>query len=145
MAVERLRKFNEAIFNVTAEMLLPNAVDQIARINPTRVYAEIPVSTSSFDAGFRTVTYKDLANAVNGVAWWIHNILGPSETCEPLCYMGPNDLTRNLVLLGCCKAGYSVSCVKLSCRVLRLIVQLFHLDAHDDPTIQCDCTRELHR
>jgi len=112
MAAERLRKFDAAMSAVTAEMLLPIAVDHIARTNPTRVYAEIPLSTTTFDAGFRTITYGDLANAVNGVAWWIHDNLGPSETCEPLCYMGPNDLTRNLVLLGCCKSGYSVCYTK---------------------------------
>ena len=108
MAAERIRSFKEAVTATPPETLLPNAIDGIARSNPTRLYAEIPVSDTGFDAGFRTVTYGDLANAVNGVAWWLHHAIGVSETCEPLCYMGPNDLTRNLVLLGCCKAGYSV-------------------------------------
>jgi hypothetical protein len=108
MATERLNKFHDAVNAVGSEVLLPAAIDHIAQTNPERLYAEIPLSTTSFDAGFRRISYRELSNAANGIAWWIHRTLGPSKTCEPLCYMGPNDLIRNIVLLGNCKAGYSV-------------------------------------
>ncbi|KAM0145363.1 hypothetical protein ACHAP3_000490 [Botrytis cinerea] len=107
MATERLNKFRHAVQAVGSEQLLPNAVDRIAETNPGRMYAEIPFSIRTFDAGFRSVSYVDLANAVNGMAWWIHRALGSSSTREPICYMGPNDLLRNVVLLANCKAGYS--------------------------------------
>lgn len=119
MATERLNKFRHAVQAVGSEQLLPNAVDRIAETNPGRMYAEIPFSIRTFDAGFRSVSYVDLANAVNGMAWWIHRALGSSSTCEPLCYMGPNDLLRNVVLLANCKAGYSVSFKKIGQSFIR--------------------------
>ena len=105
----RLQKFREAVAASKADELLPNAIDHLAKHNPDRLYAEIPLSTTTFDAGFRKINYAAFANAVNGMAWWLHFTLGPSSTFEPLCYMGPNDLRHNLVLLGCVKAGYTVS------------------------------------
>ncbi|KAF7947435.1 hypothetical protein EAE96_008523 [Botrytis aclada] len=131
MATERLNKFQNAVQAVGSEQLLPNAIDHIAKTDPGRLYAEIPLSTISFDAGFRSVSYFDLANAVNGMAWWIHRALGSSSTCEPLCYMGPNDLTRNLVLLGNCKAGYSTL----------MMTPRFNAIAHENFIKQCNCNK----
>ncbi|KAM3082271.1 hypothetical protein ACMFMG_004714 [Clarireedia jacksonii] len=107
MAAEQLNKFHEAVNTVDAEVLLPAAIDLIAKTNPERLYAEMPLSATTFDTGFRKISYSELSNAVNGIPWWIHHTLGSSKTCEPLCYIGPNDLVRNLVLPGNCKAGYS--------------------------------------
>lgn len=53
--------------------LLPNMVDRLARDLPHAVYREWPVLPTSYDAGFYTVTYSQLANAVNGLAWWLVN------------------------------------------------------------------------
>ncbi|KAF7921646.1 uncharacterized protein EAE98_008493 [Botrytis deweyae] len=131
MATERLNKFQNAVQAVGSEQLLPNAIDHIAKTDPGRLYAEIPLSTMTFDAGFRSVSYADLANAVNGMAWWIHRALGFSSTCEPLCYMGPNDLTRNLVLLGNCKAGYSTL----------MMTPRFNAIAHENFIKQCNCNK----
>lgn len=79
MAEERLNKFQEAVKTARADELLSNAIDLIAGANLKRLYAEIPLSTTSFDAGFRKVTYGDLTNAVNGMALWIHRTLWPSK------------------------------------------------------------------
>ncbi|ATZ55468.1 hypothetical protein BCIN_12g00620 [Botrytis cinerea B05.10] len=131
MATERLNKFRHAVQAVGSEQLLPNAVDRIAETNPGRMYAEIPFSIRTFDAGFRSVSYVDLANAVNGMAWWIHRALGSSSTCEPICYMGPNYLLRNVVLLANCKAGYSTL----------MMTPRFNAIAHDSFIKQCNCNK----
>ena len=62
----------------------------------------------SYDAGYRKITYKGLANAINGAAWWLHQTLGPGHNFETLAYIGPNDFRYNVFILGAVKAGYKV-------------------------------------
>ena len=50
-----------------------------------------------------------LANAINGVAWWMQQSLGPAINFETLAYFGPWDIRYILLLLGAVKAGYKVS------------------------------------
>lgn len=99
--------------------LLNHIVDDMAREKPDVLYAEIPLSPTSFDAGFRRVTYRALANAINGMAWWLHRTLGPGQNFETLLYIGPNDLRHNILILGAVKAGYKVrkrtQCKRGSC------------------------------
>ena len=89
--------------------LLNNIVDGIARTRPAAVYAEIPRSSTSYEAGYRRVTYGALANAVNGVAWSLKEMLGESRSSQTLAYIGPNDLGYVMMILGAVKAGYKVS------------------------------------
>ena len=91
-----------------SEILLPHLVEDRARTNPDAIYAEYPVSSSSYDDGFRKITYADFANAINGIAWWLHQTLGPGQNFETLAYIGPNDLRYPALVLGAVKAGYVV-------------------------------------
>lgn len=107
------RRQRTAFFAAMA--LVPNIVDQWAQDEPERLYAEYPVSTLSYEEGYRKITYADFANAVNGVAWWLHNTLGPGRDFQTLAYIGPNDLRYPALILGAAKAGYIVKslCVQL--------------------------------
>ena len=95
-------------FDRPSKELLNNVVDRIARVTPDLVYAELPKSPVDLSQGFRQVTYRQFANAIDGMAWWLRDKLGLSETFETLTYIGPNDLRYNLLLLGAVKAGYKV-------------------------------------
>lgn len=88
--------------------LIPNIVDHLAEVKPNSLYAEYPISTLSYQEGYRKFTYGDLANAVNGVAWWLSEALGPGKDFETLAYIGPNDLRYPALILGAVKAGYTV-------------------------------------
>lgn len=90
--------------------LVPNIVDHLSEVRPTALYAEYPVSTLSYAEGYRKITYGDFANAINGVAWWLHETLGPGKDSEMLvlAYIGPNDLKYPALILGAVKAGYMV-------------------------------------
>ena len=88
--------------------LVPNIVDQRANDEPDMLYAEYPVSPMSYEGGYRRITYRELANAVNGISWWLHNVLGPGQDFEALAYIGPNDLRYPTLILGAAKAGYMV-------------------------------------
>ncbi|KAJ5929819.1 acetyl-CoA synthetase-like protein [Penicillium verhagenii] len=85
--------------------LLPNLVDHYAKTKPEAVYAEYPVNPLSYDDGYRPITYKAFANAINGLAHWLTNELGPGHG-EMLAYLGPNDLRYPALVLGAVKAGY---------------------------------------
>jgi acyl-CoA synthetase (AMP-forming)/AMP-acid ligase II len=89
--------------------ILVNIVDYMARKAPRALYAEFPISPTSYNAGYRKITYEDLANAVNGVAWWLEKMLGKGKNFETLAYVGPNDMRYNVIILGAVKAGYKVS------------------------------------
>lgn len=99
------------------KVLLPHIVDSLAKTKPHQIHAEYPVSSLSYDDGYRQITYSDLANAVNGVAWWLHKTLGPGKF-EKLAYIGPNDLRYPVLVLGAVKAGYVVSSLLSRCRLL---------------------------
>lgn len=100
---------NHAAFSNWRDELVPNIVDHLARVAPDATYALFPKSPVTYSEGYRTVSYKDFANAVNGLAWWLHETLGPSQNFEVLAYVGPNDVRYTALLLGAIKAGYVVS------------------------------------
>ena len=91
------------------KQLLNHIVDGLANTCPYGVWAEIPKSSTNYDAGFRRVTYRELSNAVNGAAWWLSKSLGQGESFETLAYIGLWDIRYVVLLLAAVKAGYKVS------------------------------------
>ncbi|KAI0147409.1 putative NRPS-like enzyme [Xylariaceae sp. FL1272] len=90
------------------EDLLPHIVDRLARERPDGIYGLWPVAPDSYAAGFRTITYAQLANVVNGLAWWLVEHLGPGQRNEVLAYVGPNDVRLVALALAALKAGYTL-------------------------------------
>lgn len=88
--------------------LLPTIVDRRAAIHPNAIYAEYPKSPTSYEEGYEAITFGKLANAINGIAWWLTLTLGPGNNHEKLAYIGPNDLRYPVLCLGAIKAGYCV-------------------------------------
>lgn len=88
--------------------LIPTVVDHFAQVKGDEIYTEFPISPVNYEEGYRKVTWKDLANAVNGVAKWLTEKLGPGNG-EALAYVGPNDVRYPALCLGAIKAGYCVS------------------------------------
>lgn len=88
--------------------LIPTLVDQIARSTPEKPYFSIPNSPTSVELGFRTVTYLDIANAANRMAWWLEEKVGPSQNFHPIAYVGPQDIRYAILTLASVKAGYKV-------------------------------------
>ncbi|TEY43707.1 hypothetical protein BOTCAL_0362g00110 [Botryotinia calthae] len=91
-----------------AKTLLVHIVDYMAKTKPQALYAEFPTSSVTYDEGFRKVTYKDFANAINGVAWCLQGNLGVGKELETLAYIGPNNFIYPSLILGATKAGYKV-------------------------------------
>ncbi|KAI4118539.1 MAG: hypothetical protein LQ345_001424 [Seirophora villosa] len=87
--------------------LLPCAIDEAARLQPTKPFASIPVTTDIRD-GFRDVSFGQLGNAINRATAWLEE-----NNCqsEPLAYLAPSDL-RHIIL--------AVAAVKVGCNMLLL-------------------------
>jgi hypothetical protein len=97
--------------------LLPNTLFKLAAQYPDLTYSEYPRSKDVAD-GYRKITFKEVANAVHAVAWWIEQNVGKpavDDGSETLVYMGPNDLRYTVLVLGSVMVGYKVrppSCVQ---------------------------------
>lgn len=83
--------------------LLPNLTDHNARVKSDSVYAEYPKSPVSYAEGYRPITYRQFANVINGLAFWLTETLGLGNG-EVLAYFGSNDVRYPALV----KAGYCI-------------------------------------
>lgn len=91
-------------------MLWPQIVDDYARTRPDAIYGLWPVASDSYDAGFHSISYGQLANIINSLAWWIVKHVGPgaAQDGDVLTYIGRNDVRLTATILASVKAGYTV-------------------------------------
>lgn len=87
--------------------LVPNIVDLYAIEKPDAIYAEFPVSTSTYTNGYRAITYRQLANAANCCAALLSKTR-VSSLRGIIPYIGPNDFRYIALVLGAAKIGYAV-------------------------------------
>lgn len=89
--------------------LLPTLVDKISIQDPTRECFQIPRSSSIAD-GWKVITWKDMANAVNRAAHRMVELCGKPEpgSFPTIAYIGPNDIRYVVTILASIKAGYQV-------------------------------------
>ncbi|KAK7755566.1 hypothetical protein SLS62_002500 [Diatrype stigma] len=88
-----------------ANCLLPHVVDRLARERPNARYGEWVMGS-----GVTIVTYAELANVVNGLAWSLIDQLGGPGSSEThpavLTYVGPNDVRYSAMVFAAAKVGY---------------------------------------
>ncbi|CZS91474.1 related to nonribosomal peptide synthetase MxcG (component of the myxochelin iron transport regulon) [Rhynchosporium graminicola] len=88
--------------------LLPQIIDERAKSGYSRPFAMYPKSTDS-SAGFHSISYARVANAVNRLAWWLDSSMPDDEEKEvPFAYFGPNDLRFVIYLMAVMKTGRKV-------------------------------------
>ncbi|KAK3367615.1 hypothetical protein B0H63DRAFT_405312 [Podospora didyma] len=87
--------------------LMVNIVDEVAKTDPYREWISIPRSSNPRD-GWKTLTYKDAANAVNRVAHKLVESSGKPAKGEfpTVAFIAPNDVRYLIFVLGAVKAGY---------------------------------------
>ncbi|KAI0149419.1 hypothetical protein BJ166DRAFT_63086 [Pestalotiopsis sp. NC0098] len=85
--------------------LPPVLLDEIAAEDPERVLYSI-AKTEKIEDGFRDISYKTVANAVNRGALWLKEMLGTDES-RVFCYLGPIDLRYMILVLAAPKAGHT--------------------------------------
>lgn len=88
------------------QRLSPQVVDAHAASDPERIWASI--ARTDISQSFHDVTFKELAHAVNYVAWWIDGLIGPSTNFETIAYMGVSDIRYAIMVLAAIKCGCKV-------------------------------------
>jgi acyl-CoA synthetase (AMP-forming)/AMP-acid ligase II len=87
---------------------LARVIDDIASENPSRPFAFVPLSDDPKD-GWKPVSFKLIANAINHIAHRMADELPPSlpldGTFPTIAYIGPNDLRYFIFMVACIKAG----------------------------------------
>ena len=99
----------------SGKKLLTATVDNIAKTDPSKRFAVIPRGREISD-GFRYLSMKDLAQAVDFTSWWIEGIIGPAQSRETLAYMGNHDILYFVFILACQKTGYQVRRLSVTCQ-----------------------------
>ncbi|KAH9906522.1 hypothetical protein F4778DRAFT_801801 [Xylariomycetidae sp. FL2044] len=87
--------------------LLPHVIDERARREPERECFSIPRSSDPKD-GWKAVTFKEYANAINNAAHKIIQRCGPPprDGTPTIAYIGPNDARYLVMAIAAVKAGY---------------------------------------
>ncbi|CAO2652023.1 Nn.00g003060.m01.CDS01 [Neocucurbitaria sp. VM-36] len=113
--------------------LVPTIIDYNARTKPDGACFSIPRS-EGLQHGFRDITWRAYANAINKTAHFIQKEIGCSSSFETVMYLGCPDLRAYLVLVALIKTGHKAlfSSYQNS------------LAAHTELIKQTDCTILLH-
>ncbi|PHH58724.1 hypothetical protein CDD81_4737 [Ophiocordyceps australis] len=90
------------------QRLLTEIIDDLAETEPSASWLEYPKSASNYAAGFTSITYRSLANAVNGLAWHLHKNIEKETEFQTIAYIGQNDARYALMLYASIKAGFKV-------------------------------------
>lgn len=91
-----------------SKKLLPVAIDDIVRDEPTRIWASLPIDDWDLSKGFEDISFTTLAKAINKVAHAIDAAFGPSSTFETMTYLGMPDVRYQIVQVAAMKTGYKV-------------------------------------
>lgn len=91
--------------SISSTILLPNIIDQNARDDPNGVFARIPIGPE-YSNGFRDVSKRQLARAINRVAHFIEGNIGRSDDFTSIAYIGPSDLRYSAIAVAGIKTGY---------------------------------------
>ncbi|GIZ41605.1 hypothetical protein CKM354_000490400 [Cercospora kikuchii] len=86
---------------------LPLVLENLARDYPNHVFTKIPLD-EDLTAGWRDITYRDLADAANALARWIVREIGIGTRNDVAAYIGINDMRYAVAQIGLIRAGYIV-------------------------------------
>lgn len=77
----------------SGQLTFPAIIDERATYEPQREAFSIPRTSDPRD-GWRAITYKQFANAINYMAQTILDTFGtpPKDTFPTIAYIGPNDI-----------------------------------------------------
>lgn len=88
--------------------LLPSVVDAKAASGVESIWCSLPHDDNDLSKGFEDINYWRLANAVNKMAWLIHDKLGPSQNFDTIIYMGIPDIRYQIIEIAVIKTGHKV-------------------------------------
>jgi hypothetical protein len=92
------------------QRLLPKFIDFNAEAHPTKLYGIFPKSELLSD-GLYAFTYKQFADSVNHISWWLDDSLGKSLSSDTFAYIGPKDIRYSILAVTAIKTGRKVRIV----------------------------------
>ncbi|OHF03049.1 male sterility protein [Colletotrichum orchidophilum] len=107
MATTTVQATGPSTPSVCGQRTFPSIIDERAAHQPNRTCFSTPRTSDPRD-GWRDVTYKEFANAVNYTARFILDNYGvPAPNTFPtIAYIGPNDARYCIMTVAAIKAGY---------------------------------------
>jgi len=99
--------------------LLVHAIEEKAQWIPDHMYIRYALENWE-QTGYRTITWRQYANAIDKLAYWFDEQLGKAITCDTIAYFGPNDPRYAILMPTIIKCGRKVS----------LLALIFVEDAH---------------
>lgn len=89
--------------------LVVTQIDEYARVDPSRVWAALPVDDNDLSKGFKDVTYRELANAINHASSWLQATLPHAQSSfETIAYAGVKDARYPILAVAAAKVGRKV-------------------------------------
>lgn len=82
-------------------------LDRLAANEPEGIYCAHPVS-SDLSQGWKNITYADIANGINRLAFWLQENVASSSGPETLAYIGANDVRYVAFSFACMRLRNSV-------------------------------------
>lgn len=94
--------------------LLVTLIDQYAATDPSPVWAVVPTDEGDLSKGFKDITYREFANAINIAAAWLQDHLPPLEQdFETIAYAGPKDVRYPVIAVAAAKLRRKVRSLRM--------------------------------
>ncbi|KAK2762490.1 amp dependent ligase [Colletotrichum kahawae] len=90
------------------QRLITQALADALAENPDRTWVSYAISNNIVQDGFRNITIRQLATAVDRLAWYIDSNIGKSSDFETVLYYGLADVRYIITLIAGIKTGHSV-------------------------------------
>ncbi|PPJ56508.1 hypothetical protein CBER1_03930 [Cercospora berteroae] len=87
---------------------LPLVLEKLAREYPNNTWMKLPLD-AELTKGWRDITYRELADAVDALARWIVRNFGIGYRDDAAAYIGINDMRYAVAQTALIKAGYMLS------------------------------------
>ena len=94
--------------------LLVTLIDQYAATEPSPVWAVVPVDEGDLSKGFKDMTYREFANAINIAAAWLQDRLPHFEQgFETIAYAGLKDIRYPIIAVAVAKLRRKVRSLRM--------------------------------
>ncbi|KAI0469801.1 acetyl-CoA synthetase-like protein [Xylariaceae sp. FL0804] len=88
------------------QRLLPVLIDELARHEPRKPWASLPLDDDDISRGYEDISYATFANAINKLAWLIESSVGRSTNFDTVGYLGASDIRYHMMQMALCKTGH---------------------------------------
>lgn len=77
--------------------LIPQILDTLAFVEPDRILYSV-MNSSDISHGFKDISARAFANAVNKTAWWLYSQIGEDSVVQTAAYIGPRTWKKKMTL-----------------------------------------------